>query len=222
VIVHVKDDGIGIPPEMMPDVFNLFAQVDRTLQRSQGGLGIGLNIVKRLVELHGGSVEGFSKGRGEGTEFVVRLPLVQEASAGGQVTATDEGGVVPARLLVVDDNEDVARSLVMVLQRMGCDVRSALNATDALREGRDFRPELVLMDIGMPIVDGYELCRQARAEEWGRAAMIVAVTGWGQEEDKRRAYEAGFDHHIVKPISKAELGTLLHNVRQRRPVHTST
>jgi PAS domain S-box-containing protein len=227
-VITVEDDGIGIPAEMLDRVFEMFAQIDHPIESERrGGLGIGLTLVKRLVELHGGTVEVSSPGPGCGSRFVVRVPLAAEAqvaaaAAAGESALVGEsvgGGVEPRggsrrRVLVVDDNDDAASSQAAVLRLMGHDVRSAPEGWSALEMAASFRPELVLLDIGMPGLDGYEVCRRLRAQPWGAGAMIVAVTGWGQEADKRRAREAGFDLHLTKPMDPAALAALLDGARR--------
>ncbi len=208
-VVTVQDNGVGIPEALRMHVFDLFAQVDRNLKRAQGGLGIGLNIVKRLVELHGGTVECHSDGPDRGSRFVVRLPLLrakgQEATAAAGAPATG-----PAlRVLIVDDNEDVARTLALVARKLGNEVEVAFSAAEALRIGPVFLPQLVLMDIGMPLVDGHELCRRMRTEPWGMVPYTVAVSGWGQDEDINRSGASGCDRHVVKPMDRATLIELL-------------
>jgi CheY-like chemotaxis protein len=209
-VISVRDAGVGIPAEMLPRVFDMFVQVDRTLERAQGGLGVGLSIAKRLVEAHGGKVEARSEGYGRGSEFVVRLPVVQspvhELPEGGGPGHRLAGG---RRILVVDDNKDAAASLAMMLKIMGHEVRSAHDGLAGVEAAAAFRPDVILLDIGMPKLNGYDACRRIRAESWGRDVLIVAVTGWGQEEDKRRSKEVGFDHHLTKPAEPAELERVL-------------
>ncbi|HEX2465339.1 MAG TPA: ATP-binding protein [Thermoanaerobaculia bacterium] len=212
--ISVEDDGIGIPPEMLDRIFEMFTQVDRPLERQQqGGLGIGLTLVRRLMELHGGSVEASSAGAGRGCRFVVRLPL---AAAGAAVTSGAQSAREPEprpaarrRVLVVDDNSDAADSQSAMLRLMGHEVESASDGFVALETAAVFRPDLVLLDIGMPKLNGYEVCRRLRAEPWGAGLLIVAVTGWGQDSDKQRAREAGFDHHLTKPMDPTALYDLL-------------
>jgi PAS domain S-box-containing protein len=208
----VKDTGIGISPQMLPRIFEMFAQVDHTLERSQGGLGIELTLVKRLVELHGGTVEARSDGLGRGCEFVVRVPL---AAAGPQAAPPDEssGGEASTtraerRILVVDDNRDAVDRLGMLLKVMGHTVRTAYDVLEAVDAAATFKPEMVLLDIGLPRLNGYEAARRIRELADGKGVLLVALTGWGQEEDRRRSKEAGFDHHLVKPVDPAELQRL--------------
>jgi PAS domain S-box-containing protein len=206
VAVSIRDSGIGIPPQSLPDVFRMFSQVHHDQDHLQEGLGIGLALVKGLVEMHGGSVEAHSGGIGAGSEFVVRLPLIQ----GNERQETAQTNQTPAhspsrRILVVDDNRDGAASLAMVLSLMGHETRTAHDGLEALELADRYRPELILLDIGMPKLNGYDACRRIREKSWGKAVVIVAVTGWGQENDHRRSKEAGFDRHIVKP---ADIGAL--------------
>ncbi|HEY0554011.1 MAG TPA: response regulator, partial [Thermoanaerobaculia bacterium] len=214
VTISVLDNGVGIPAPMLPQVFEMFTQVDRSLERSQGGLGIGLTLVKRLVEMHGGTVEARSGGHGLGSEFLIRLPLL--ATATTPTAAERPSHAEPAagsgfkrRILVADDNVDSAASLEMMLGFMGNEVRTANDGLQAIAEAAAFRPDLILLDIGMPGMNGYDACREIRRQPWGQGIVIVALTGWGQDEDKRRSREAGFDQHLVKPVEPAALGGLL-------------
>jgi CheY-like chemotaxis protein len=179
----------------------MFTQVNRSLEKTPSGLGIGLSIVKRLVEMHGGSVEARSEGPGMGSEFIIRLPVVlspphqHERPGGGnqQVRPTAR-----RRILVVDDNVDIADSLAMMLEMTGNEVRTAHDGLEGVAAARAYRPDLILLDIGMPKMNGYEACRRIREQPWGKSVLIAAVTGWGQEEDRRHSQEAGFDHHLIK------------------------
>ena len=214
-VIRVRDNGVGIPQKMLPDIFEMFVQGERSLDRSQGGLGIGLTLVRSLVEMHGGTVEAHSEGLGHGAEFVVRLPLLPDlrlrrpdAALGGDgegVAAKSPG----RRILVVDDNKDSADSLAMLLQVLGHEVRTAYSGPNAVKVALAFVPELVLLDIGMPGMDGYEVARRLRGEAILQKTLLVAQTGWGQEEDRFRALQAGFDHHLVKPVELTALQTLL-------------
>jgi signal transduction histidine kinase/ActR/RegA family two-component response regulator len=199
VAVSVRDDGIGIDPGMLAHVFEMFAQVDGTHRRSQGGLGIGLTLVRSLVQLHGGSVSAHSEGIGRGSEFVVRLPLATGAEATTAAPEPLPAETPPMRVLVVDDNRDAADSLGVLLGFLGYVVEVAHDGLGALRAVERFRPALVLLDLGMPEMDGYEVARRLRAQPDGQGLVIVALTGWGQEEDRLRSRQAGFDHHLVKP-----------------------
>jgi CheY-like chemotaxis protein len=211
VVVSVRDTGVGIPAQMLPRVFDLFTQVDRSLEKSHGGLGIGLNIVKRLVEMHGGTIEANSDGPGRGSEFVVRLPVVVEAAG----LPTGDGQEEPSapksahRILVVDDNRDSAISLGMMLKLMGNETHTAHDGLAAVEAAEEFRPDVILLDIGLPKLNGYDACRRIREQPWSKDTLIVAATGWGQDDDRRRSKEAGFDHHLVKPVDAAELNRLL-------------
>jgi signal transduction histidine kinase/CheY-like chemotaxis protein len=216
VVLRVKDTGIGIPPEMLPRIFEIFTQVDRSLERSQGGLGIGLTLVQNLVEMHGGTIEARSDGPGTGSEFIVRLPAAALANESEARTTTDVSkAAAPAkrRILVVDDNRDSADSLAMVLRLMGNEVHTAHDGLEAVGSAAVFRPEVVLLDIGLPKLNGYEAGRRIRQQQGG-AVMLIAMTGWGQEEDRRRSKEAGFDHHITKPLEFDALQRLLAGLKE--------
>jgi CheY-like chemotaxis protein len=200
----VRDSGIGISPEMLTQVFDFFFQVDHATTKSQGGLGIGLTLVKKLIELHDGTVEAHSDGLGEGCEFIVRLPLVADQRQSSQREETAVPRVPPAqpsalRLLVVDDNHDAAISIAMLLRFQGYEVQVVHSGRDALSVLDTFMPDAVFLDIGMPGMDGLEVARRIRQEAHLRNIVLIALTGWGQEEDRRRTAEAGFDHHLVKP-----------------------
>jgi len=210
VVVTVKDTGIGIAADQLPRIFEMFTQVDRSLEKSQGGLGIGLTLVKRLVEMHGGSVEARSEGAGKGSEFVVRLPVVIEASIPQASGGVAEQPIKSSHhILVVDDNRDGADSLAMMLRIMGNDTRTAYDGQEGVDMAGEFRPDVVLLDIGLPKLNGYEACRRIREQPWGKGVVMIAVTGWGQDEDRRRSHEAGFDHHMVKPVDPQALMEML-------------
>ena len=214
VEVRVRDTGIGIPKESLPSIFEMFAQVDRSLEKSHGGLGIGLTLVKRLTEMHGGSVEAKSEGVGKGTEFIVRLPAARIAPRDGESNgAALEPNTARCRVLVADDNRDAAESMGTLLRIMGNEVRTVGDGEQAVDEAAAFRPDLILLDIGMPRMNGYEAVRRIRRQPWGNEMMLVAITGWGQDEDKRFAIDAGFDRHITKPIEFADLQELLAGLR---------
>jgi two-component system CheB/CheR fusion protein len=215
VAIHVRDDGIGIEPSMLPRVFDLFRQADRSIDRAQGGLGIGLTLVRHIVELHGGRVEVQSDGLGFGSEFVVVLPVLDAAEFMGvtrkvESPAACEAGTAPSRrILVVDDSVDGAESLALLLRLAGHDVRSSYDGPGALEAAASFRPEVVFLDIGLPGMNGYDTARQLRSRPGMEKSLLVALTGYGREDDRRRAWEAGFDHHLVKPIDFASLQDLL-------------
>jgi signal transduction histidine kinase len=214
VVIRVRDNGTGIPPERLPEMFTLFTQGDRSLARSEGGLGIGLTIVRRLAEMHGGSVEARSEGPDRGSEFIVRLPLAPRAIEPGtdpRPGPTDDG--TPSRILVVEDNEDTALGLARLLELLGNEVRTAHDGRSALAAARSLRPHFVLLDIGLPGMDGYEVASALRREEGLEDVVIIAVSGYGQEEDRRRALAAGFDHHLVKPVALDSLAPLIHRSR---------
>ena len=202
VAVTVRDNGVGIPADMLARVFDIFTQVDRSLEKTQGGLGIGLSIAKRLVEMHGGTIEVTSAGNGKGSEFTVRLPAHVEAAAPAPQPAR-------RRILVADDNEDAALTLSMLLEAFGNEVRVAHDGAQAVDLAESFRPDAILLDIGMPKLNGYEACERIRLQPGGARAFIVALTGWGREDDKDRARAAGFDRHLVKPIDPKMLEALV-------------
>ncbi|MEO7362009.1 MAG: PAS domain S-box protein, partial [Gemmatimonadaceae bacterium] len=217
VIVSVRDSGIGIPSHMLLSVFEMFRQVDHSLERSRGGLGIGLSLVQRLVELHHGTVIAFSAGADEGSVFTVRLPVLAEVvpdASGAQETPLREAGTA-RRVLVVDDNEDSANSLVLYLRLTGHDARAAYDGLEAVEIAETFRPELIFLDIGMPRLNGLAAARRIRESAWGKQIVLVALSGWGQAEDRRTSTEAGFDRHLVKPIDHETLSELLIGSGQR-------
>jgi CheY-like chemotaxis protein/two-component sensor histidine kinase len=210
-LISVRDSGIGIAAEHLHSVFEMFSQVAPALERSQGGLGIGLALARGLVELHGGHVEAHSEGSGRGSEFIVHLPW-GELSAGGGAARPEAGQAAAGatrRVLVVDDNRDAADSLALMLTLSGHDTRAAYGGVAALELAAQFLPDIVLLDIGMPQLNGYQVAEQIRRQPWGRRIALVALTGWGQEEDKRRALAAGFDHHLTKPLDPLRLAALL-------------
>lgn len=216
VILRVRDNGIGIAPDMLPHVFELFVQADHAATRSQGGLGIGLTLVKNLAEMHHGSVAARSDGLGKGSEFVLRLPLdLRSRDAAPTRDGSATRGPAPSgqRLLVVDDNQDAANSLAMLLQLHGHEVRVAYNGTAALELAQAYTPDVVFLDIGMPGMDGYEVARRLRSLPGMANVMLAALTGWGQQEDRRRTAEAGFDHHLVKPPDPQILEALLADLK---------
>lgn len=210
VEIRIRDNGVGIPADMLGNVFEMFTQVDRSLERSQGGLGIGLTLVRRLVELHGGSVEARSAGPNLGSEFVIRLPFVSEVPADGSPPASsyDENGDAitrPFRILAVDDNQDAVDSLARTLKLKGHLVQTAYDGLAAVDAAARFKPDLVLLDIGLPRLSGYDAARRIRALPGGDAMTLIAITGWGQEEDRRQSQQSGFDMHLVKPVDPVDL-----------------
>jgi PAS domain S-box-containing protein len=207
--VSVKDSGIGIAADQLPRVFEMFLQVDSSLERSQGGLGIGLTLVKRLVEMHGGTISAMSEGLGKGSEFIVELPLASDASELKKEVPEDRKMSASLRILNVDDNRDGAESLAVLLNFMGNETRTAFDGEEAVRVANDFRPNVVLLDIGLPKLNGFEACRRIRESSWAKNTTLIAVTGLGQEDDRRRSKEAGFNHHMVKPVDPNELMKLL-------------
>jgi two-component system CheB/CheR fusion protein len=224
VVVRVRDDGIGIPAGMLPRIFEMFLQVDGRSQSSQGGLGIGLTLVKSLVEMHGGAVEARSEGPGRGSEFAVRLPVPAEPARQAPQPGTTEEVPCPSRfgILVVDDNRDSAESMALILRFLGHDVRTAHDGQAAVEAAAEYRPDVVLLDIGLPKMNGYDAARRIREQPGGARPVLVAMTGWGQEEDRLRAKEAGFDHHLVKPVEPRALQDLLAGLAAagRPPAHT--
>ena len=211
IVIKVRDTGIGIPPEKLPQMFELFAQGDRSLARSEGGLGIGLTLVRSLAEMHGGSVTATSEGPGKGSEFMVRLPAV--AARAEEIprlpAKTPQANAHRARILIVDDNVDMVRGLVRLLELLGHDVQTAYDGPTAIEAARVHRPAFVLLDLGLPGMDGYQVATRLRQEQGSQDAVIIAVTGYGQEDDRCRSREAGFDHHLVKPIDRNVLVTLI-------------
>jgi signal transduction histidine kinase len=209
-VFRVRDTGVGITPEMLPHVFDLFTQAEWSLDRSQGGLGIGLTLVRRLVELHGGTIAAHSEGRGRGSEFVVRLPLAAAPLAERAVSPIETGeGLRRSRVLVVDDNVDAAQSLALLLQLWGHEVRTSHNGPAALETAAAFHPETVLLDLELPGMDGYEVARRLRERSDGEKMKLLAITGNSQEEDRRRAREIGFDAFLLKPVEMHVLQELL-------------
>jgi signal transduction histidine kinase/ActR/RegA family two-component response regulator len=214
VLISVRDTGTGISAEMLPRVFDLFTQVDHRSVRAQGGLGIGLTLAKSLVEMHGGTLQAHSDGLGKGSEFVVRLPLAASQRPPRECAPSDQSAGVLARLrlLVVDDNRDAADSLAVLLELLGAEVHLAYAGADALLAVEAHRPDVVLLDIGMPEMDGYEVARRIRERTGTGGPTLIALSGWGQEEDLRRTREAGFDHHLIKPADLDALKRLLTSV----------
>ncbi|HJT77687.1 MAG TPA: ATP-binding protein, partial [Gemmataceae bacterium] len=212
VVVSVRDNGIGIPAESLRSIFDMFSQVDRSIERSTGGLGIGLALVKGLVEMHGGTVTAESPGVGKGSTFTVRLPVLDERAERAPEAPPDEGARASGpkrRILIVDDNRDSATLLAMMLKLRNNEVRTAHDGLEAVEVAEEFRPQVILMDVGMPRLNGYDATRRIRGQPWARSVTIIALTGWGQEGDKERSREAGCNGHLVKPVDLADLEKLL-------------
>jgi PAS domain S-box-containing protein len=216
-VIRVRDDGIGIAPEHLQTLFDMFVQVDTAIERSRDGLGIGLTLVKTLVELHGGTVQVHSAGPGCGSEFTVRLAAVSAADDTPSIDRREPavGDSIARRVLVVDDSVDAAESLAMLLAFEGHEIHKAHDGAAAVRSAERLRPDIVLMDIGLPILNGYEACRRIRSQAWGAAITLVAITGWGQEEDHQQSDAAGFDLHLVKPVEHNELLRVVASARSR-------
>jgi CheY-like chemotaxis protein len=218
LVLAVRDEGIGMEPELTAHVFELFAQAKRSSDRSQGGLGLGLALVKHLVELHGGTVVCDSPGPGRGSSFTVTLPLMGPAARGDETgsVGAPAGQAHPLRLLVVDDNVDAAATLAMLLEACGYEVMVENDSLRALERAKKECPDVALLDIGLPEMDGNELARRLRAEPCTRSSLLVAITGYGQEQDRRAALEAGFDHHMVKPVDLDRLAAILAELASAR------
>jgi PAS domain S-box-containing protein len=218
VVVSVRDTGIGIPAEHVGRVFDMFSQVDRSIERSSGGLGIGLALVDGLVKMHGGMVSAQSPGPGQGSTFTVTLPIIEADAPHMTPGLVDQSLMAQAkhRILVVDDHLDATTSMAMMLEFLGSEVRTAHDGLQAIEEAERYRPDVVLMDVGMPRLNGYEATRRIRAQAWGRDLLIIALTGWGQEDDKARSHEAGCDGHLTKPVSLTDLESLLGTLKSGR------
>jgi len=208
-VVTVTDTGKGIPADKLHTIFDMFMQVDQSPERSQGGLGIGLTLVKRLVQLHGGTVEARSAGEDQGSEFIVRLPSVLEYQPVLSEPPPARETTRTRRVLVVDDNHDAADSLALLLQLDGHETQVVHDGPAAVDAAERYRPDVILLDVGLPVFSGHEACRRIRAQPWGRAMMIIALTGWGQEKDRRASRDAGFDGHLVKPVDYDALSVML-------------
>jgi signal transduction histidine kinase len=207
-VISVRDFGMGIPPELVAKIFDLFSQVHQKSESAHGGLGIGLALVRRLVEMHGGVVTASSGGLGKGTEVTIRLPVIGVQSTIVALPSSDTKRppqVSPRRILVADDNSDAAEALALQLRLAGHDVRSANDGLEALEVAETFAPQVVLLDLGMPRMDGYETAREIRRKWWGKSATLVALTGWGGQQDRQKTSDAGFDAHLVKPVTEFDL-----------------
>jgi len=212
--VMIKDQGIGIAPEFLPHVFEMFSRAGEAVDRSSSGLGIGLALVRRLIDLHGGTIEAWSAGSGSGSEFTVRLPVVAAPPAQRVHDPAPERAPAPKyRVLVVDDNADGADTMKAMLEFLGNEVRVAYDGIEAIDAAAAFLPDVLLLDIGLPKLNGYEVAQRIREQSWGSRAVLIAVSGWGQQEDKVRASAAGFDHHLTKPVDLEELIDLFATVR---------
>jgi len=212
-VIKIRDTGIGIPAETMPQIFEMFTQAHRTNQ-SPGGLGIGLTLVKRLVEMHGGTIKARSEGRGKGSEFVVRVPMSASATVPRETRErakpkSRKANLTSTRILVVDDNQDSADSMGLLLNLLGNEVRIVHDGLAAVDVANEFKPQVVLLDIGLPTLNGYEAAKKIRRKPWGKQAVLIAVTGWGETVDRERSKQAGFDHHLVKPVEPDVLTNLL-------------
>jgi len=215
-VVSVSDNGVGIAADKLAHVFDMFAQIDGSSEQSQGGLGIGLNIVKRLVEMHGGTITAESGGPGIGSTFTVRLPLAlssADETSDDPSTDVQNNSAARRRILVVDDNRDSALTLAMMLKLMGHDTQTSRDGLEAVAVSEAFKPDVILMDIGMPKLNGYDACRRIRKQPWGNSIVIVALTGWGQEQDRQKSRDAGFNGHLVKPVDHTELMKILANLQ---------
>ena len=221
VLVSVRDQGIGITAEQLPRLFEMFSQAESSLERSRGGVGIGLSLVKQLVEMHGGSVQATSAGLGKGSEFIVRLPVATDALPHAKVDDEDDGTnmAMSLRILIADDNKDAAETLAMLLKITGNETCTVYDGEKAVAAWQAFRPDVILLDIGMPNLNGYDACRCIRAQSGGKNLVIVALTGWGQVEDHKRTKEAGFDHHLVKPVDPDKLMKLLADVMDHAEIN---
>jgi CheY-like chemotaxis protein/anti-sigma regulatory factor (Ser/Thr protein kinase) len=210
-VVSVEDNGVGLPGETAGQVFEMFRQLDPPPGVPRSGLGIGLTLVKQLAEMHGGTVQVHSDGIGLGSRFTVRLPVLSEAFFGqdNQGESVQEENSSKRRVVVADDNKAAADGLSLVMDQLGHEVRTAYDGSQAVEIAAEFRPDLILMDLSMPGMDGYEAARRIRQQPWGKARLLVAVSGWGQEQHKSRAAEAGFDPHLVKPIATADRQRML-------------
>ena len=222
IVIAIKDNGRGIPPTMIPRIFDLFTRVDRGHDRFDGGLGIGLSIAKRLVEMHGGNIDARSDGKDTGAEFIITLPYIADPRpehTKDNVSSPTQSGL--RRILVVDDNHEAASSLAFMLKLIGNETQTANDGLEALEIAEMYQPDVFLLDIGMPRMDGFETARRIRQKSWGKTALIIAVSGWGQEEDRRNSRAAGFDHHLTKPVDPDHLLVLLNRHQSRRVEATS-
>jgi CheY-like chemotaxis protein len=218
IVFRVKDTGVGIAADKMPLIFDMFVQADDSLERSRSGLGIGLTLVRWLVNLHGGTIQVFSEGPGTGSEFVVRLPIVEPVAATSLPLESERPRNIPAnsiRILVVDDNKDAANGLAKLLRLAGHTVSVAHDGLAALGAAATFQPDIAILDIGLPKLSGYDVAQRIRRDR-GNDVVLIALTGWGQEADRQRSQDAGFDYHVTKPIEFAVLTRLLASLTMRK------
>jgi two-component system CheB/CheR fusion protein len=209
-LIRITDNGVGISPDLLPYIFDLFVQAERSLDRTQGGLGIGLTLVQRLVELHGGTVEAKSEGLKKGSEFIVRLPVISESEAVFPVTSPVASQKAPERrVLVIEDNVDSAKTIQMLLELQGHKVQAAFDGLSGIEAAKIFKPEVILLDIGLPGMDGYEVAKRLRKLPENEKVLLIAFSGYGQAEDLRKSKEAGFDHHLIKPADMGQLQALI-------------
>ena len=222
-VIRVKDSGIGIPLDMLPRIFDMFPQAGPSLERSQGGLGVGLALVERLVKLHGGTVTASSAGAGQGSQFIIRLPVApaQKGGATDRPEAPLRAAASRCRILVVDDNLDSVDSLAMLLRMMGHEVETASDAEAALNKAEEFRPDVAILDIGLPKVNGYDLAKQIRQRPWAKDVVLVALTGWAQAQHRLRSQESGFNHHLNKPVEFDVLQQILAAADTSLPVRNN-
>jgi CheY-like chemotaxis protein len=209
-IIAIQDNGIGIPHNQLSEIFGLFSQVDSSLERSQGGLGIGLTLVRNLVDMHGGTIEAHSEGPSTGSTFIIRLPMITaELVTPVKLTEQKKEGAIPLRVLIVDDNEASAKTLGWMAEFSGHDVQLAHNGPDAIKLAQSYKPHVVMLDIGLPGMNGYDVCRKMREDPLLKNAVFIAQTGWSQSEHRKMSEEAGFSHHLVKPVDMDVLLDLL-------------
>jgi PAS domain S-box-containing protein len=220
-VIRVRDSGIGIAADQLAKIFDMFMQIDTTLERATSGLGIGLTLVKKLVEMHGGTVSAHSDGLGQGSEFVIRLPILADEPAPVKPSVNVPAPKNSRRILIVDDNRDAAQSLAMLLNLTGNQTHTAFDGLEAVQVAESANPDVMLLDIGLPKLNGYEVCRRIRSHAWGQQMVIIALTGWGQEEDRKRSTDAGFDGHMVKPVAYDDLMKLLAKLQPNGEVRTS-
>ena len=219
--VSIRDTGAGIPADILPQVFEPFTQAEQSLDRCRRGLGLGLALVKGLVDLHGGEVHATSSGSGRGSEFTLRLPLSEQPVFGPERASRSAGSVKQLRILIVEDNPDTAKTLGLLLERYGYQVATAHSGTTGVQAAKELRPDIVLCDLGLPEMDGYQVATVLRQDPATAAARLIAVSGYGRDEDCRRSEAAGFDLHLTKPVDPAELQRLLEDLPGNRPIRST-